>query len=447
MNALRPETLARLGPDLARLAEGAHHDPHGVLGLHRHDDGDVLLLYLPGVESVQIDGGKLLPRVPDTDFFGVEGALGLPRHYSLHCRDRHGHDWHRVDPYSFGPMLADDDLARFNAGKHFEAWRMQGAHAYAIDGIAGVRFTVWAPDAGRVSVVGPFCEWDGRRYPMRVRGATGVWELFIPGLTAGDLYKFEIRHRDSGSIWLRSDPYARAAERRPATASIVTPQTAHAWRDASWLAGRRSRDWLHAPMSIYEVHLGSWRKRLDGDYLNYRELADQLVPYVRGLGFTHVELLPIAEYPLDDSWGYQVTGQFAPTSRHGSPDDLRYFVDRCHEAGLGVLLDWVPGPLSARRARARELRRQRAVRIRRSAQGRAEATGARWSSTTSATKCAPSWSRAPATGSRNSISMACASMRSPRCCIWISASRQGEFVPNKYMAATTTSRPSISCAS
>ena len=343
MNALRPETLARLGADLARLAAGTHHDPHGVLGLHRHDDREVLLLYLPGVESVQIDGGELLPRVPDSDFFGVEGTLDLPHHYGLHCRDRHGHDWHRVDPYSFGPMLADDDLARFNAGKHFEAWRMQGAHAYAIDGIAGVRFTVWAPDAGRVSVVGPFCEWDGRRYPMRVRGATGVWELFIPGLAAGDLYKFEIRHRDSGSIWLCSDPYARAAEKRPATASIVNPQTAHAWRDASWLAGRRSRDWLHAPMSIYEVHLGSWRKRLDGDYLNYRELADQLVPYVRGLGFTHVELLPIAEYPLDDSWGYQVTGQFAPTSRHGSPDDLRYFVDRCHEAGLGVLLDWVPG--------------------------------------------------------------------------------------------------------
>ncbi len=204
-------------------------------------------------------------------------------------------------------------------------------------------FAVWAPDASRVSVVGPFCRWDGRRFPLRSRGASGVWELFLPGVGAHELYKYEIRNRVTGALHLKSDPVARAGERRPATASVVAPPPAHEFGDGAWMAARAQFDWQHAPISVYELHLGSWRRGADDGFLNYRELADQLVPWVQGTGFTHVELLPITEHPLDDSWGYQTTGYFAPTSRHGSPDDLRYFIDRCHQAGIGVLLDWVPG--------------------------------------------------------------------------------------------------------
>jgi 1,4-alpha-glucan branching enzyme len=210
-------------------------------------------------------------------------------------------------------------------------------------GILGTSFTVWAPDAERVSVVGPFCRWDGRCYPMRTLGASGVWELFLPGLAAGELYKFELRNRATGAIFLKSDPYMREAELRPATASRVVAPTAYEWGDAQWLRTRSERGWLHTPMSIYEMHLGSWRRGPMNEFLGYREIADQLVPYLSELGFTHVELMPIAEHPLDDSWGYQTTGYFAPTRRHGAPDDLRYFIDRCHRSGIGVLLDWVPG--------------------------------------------------------------------------------------------------------
>jgi len=315
-----------------------------VLG--RHDAGGgqcAILLHLPRAQAVSIAGGLEPRRIAQSDFFLWRGPAGLaPAHYRVHWRDPGG-THAREDPYSFAPEIDAGSLASFGQGAHHSAWDMLGALPRVRDGVAGVRFAVWAPHAERVSVVGPFCQWDGRQYPLSARGSSGVFELFVPGLAAGELYKFEIRHRDSGALALKADPYARAAELRPATASRVTAGTPFTWRDADWLAARAARNWLHAPMSIYEVHAGSWRRHANGGYYNWRELADTLVPYVKDLGYTHLELLPITEHPLDASWGYQATGYFAPTSRHGTPEDLRHFIDACHGAGLGVLLDWVPG--------------------------------------------------------------------------------------------------------
>ena len=268
----------------------------------------------------------------------------MPQHYRIAWHDAAGSRHEQIDPYSFSqPLLADTDLYLFNEGRHQQLWRSLGAHPLRIDGVDGVRFSVWAPNAERISVVGPFCAWDGRRFPMRARGQSGIWELFIPGLGGNDVYKFEIRARATGAIFLKSDPMARATEQRPATASVVEPIAGHRFNDAAWLSRRGAQDWLLAPMSIYEVHLGSWQRGPNGEFLTYRELAATLIPRVRELGFTHLELLPITEHPLDDSWGYQTTGYFAPTSRHGSADDLRFFIDQCHQSGIGVLLDWVPG--------------------------------------------------------------------------------------------------------
>jgi 1,4-alpha-glucan branching enzyme len=334
--------LEPLQQDLQRIASGRHHDPHAVLGAQLRDGRLALLVYLPAVQSVQAAAHEL-ERLPDSDFFFWQGTPGeLPAHYALHWTDSDGTAQTRIDPYSFSPAIDSGHLAAFSEGHHTSAWQLLGAEPMRIDGIDGVRFSTWAPNAERVSVVGPFCGWDGRRYPMRVLGSSGVWEIFIPGLGAGELYKFEIRNRGSGAVRLKTDPYGRAAEQRPGTASVVV-QSTHQWSDGGWLAARAASDWLHAPMSVYEVHCGSWRRHGDGRFYSWSELAAELIPYVRDAGFTHIELLPITEHPLDDSWGYQTTGFFAPTSRHGSPDELRSFIDQCHQAGIGVLLDWVPG--------------------------------------------------------------------------------------------------------
>jgi 1,4-alpha-glucan branching enzyme len=332
-----------LAHDRGRIAAGTHHDPHGVLGLRERGGLSTLLAYLPAARSATIDGRLELQRVPGSDFFHWQGPAGaLPHHYRICWRDSHDAPQERIDPYSFMPTIGERDLTAFSGGYEARAWQFLGAQCMQADGVDGVRFAVWAPNAERVSVAGPFCEWDGRRLPMRTLGASGVWELFVPGLGAGTLYKFEIRQRVNGAVMLKTDPYGRGTELRPGTASIVC-DSRYGWSDGDWLRARRERDWLHAPMSIYEVHAGSWRQHGDGTFYNYRELAAELIPYVCAQGFTHIELLPITEHPLDDSWGYQTTGYFAPTSRHGSPDDLRYFVDQCHQAGIGVLLDWVPG--------------------------------------------------------------------------------------------------------
>jgi len=335
--------LSSLHQDLERIAGARHHHPSAILGRHAHDIGDVVILYLPGAQDVRIDGRHDARRHGNSDFFVWSGARGqLPPHYRVAWTDAHGGAREAYDPYAFPAPPDGDALARFSEGRSTDAWQLLGAHVCTIDGIPGVRFAVWAPNAERVSVVGDFNEWDGRRQPLDVHGASGVWTIFIPGLAPGSLYKFELRNRDNGTVHLKADPYGRQFELRPGTAALVAAPSSYAWGDNEWRARRSKRDWLHAPMSVYEVHLGSWRRAPDGGFLNYRDLAHELVPYVERLGFTHIELLPVTEHPLDDSWGYQTTGYFAPTSRHGTPDDLRYFVDHCHRHGIGVLLDWVP---------------------------------------------------------------------------------------------------------
>jgi len=339
-------THASSDPGIARLLEGRHHDPFAVLGRHPLGDGRVLVrVFAPATLEVSLpEIGVELARLGATDLFEYRGEAGrLPARYRLRRRTDRGEVIEEVDPYCFPPQLDEAQIAAFGAGGHWHAWWLLGAHLVAADGCAGVRFAVWAPEAERVSVVGDFNGWDGRRHPMRSRGGSGVWELFIPGLGAGRNYKYEIRNRWSAELLLKGDPYARLTELRPATASVIAAPSAWQWGDGEWLARRAAGDWLHAPLSVYEVHLGSWRRRADGGFPNYREIADELVPYVAELGFTHVEFLPVSEHPLDDSWGYQPSGYFAPSRRFGDPDDFRCLVDRLHQAGIGVILDWVPG--------------------------------------------------------------------------------------------------------
>jgi len=334
-----------LTPDLSALLEARHHDPFASLGRHPQPDGTVIVRALrpDTAELAIVEAGVTLARKQGTDLFEWRGpGAVVPPRYRLRAVSGQGVVTEGYDPYCFGPQLDEAALAAFNGGHHNAAHHLLGSHPWQADGIPGVRFAVWAPNAERVSVVGDFNRWDGRVHPMRVRGGTGVWELFVPGL-GENLYKFEIRNRHSGALRLKADPFGRAYEQRPATATRYQPPVPYRWQDADWLARRRERDWLHEPMSIYEVHLGSWRRRADGATPGYRELAAELVPYAVGQGFTHVEFLPLTEYPLDESWGYQAVGYFAPTSRYGSPDDFRHLVDCCHQAGLGVILDWVPG--------------------------------------------------------------------------------------------------------
>jgi 1,4-alpha-glucan branching enzyme len=333
-------------PDVERLLHGRLHEPRRVLGPHAHGAEEVVVRVLrPDSSRIRlVEPAVELMRVGDTALFEWKGpSASIERPYRIRWESHDGR-WHEgYDPYSFPLEIDEADLSRFAAGSHIHAHRFLGAQMRTIAGVRGVRFAVWAPNAERVSVVGTFNHWDGRYNPMSARGSSGVWELFIPELPAGELYKYEIYVRDSRELKLKTDPYGAAFEIRPATASVTTAPPTFEWNDAEWVAQRARRDWLKEPISIYEVHLGSWRRSASGHFLSYRELAAQLGDYVKDLGFTHVELLPITEHPFDDSWGYQCTGYFAPTSRHGSPDDLRAFIAELHRQGLGVLLDWVPG--------------------------------------------------------------------------------------------------------
>ena len=287
--------------ELSRISEVRHHDPFSVLGRHPDPAGVVLRAHLPQVTEVRIaDNGAAMTRLPGTDIFEWRGdGSGLPMHYSLIWRDDANREHIARDPYTFLPQVGDLDLHLFGEGRHRHAYRVLGSHEHEVDGVAGVLFAVWAPNAERVSVVGDFNRWDGRRHPMRVRGGSGVWELFIPDLDVGRVYKYEIRSRESGAILLKADPYAQRHELRPRTASIVEPASAFAWSDAEWLEKRAQADWQHRPMSVYEVHLGSWQRDVEGEFLNYRELAVRLVEYVKETGFSHIELLPITEHPFD----------------------------------------------------------------------------------------------------------------------------------------------------
>ncbi|AFJ02166.1 1,4-alpha-glucan (glycogen) branching enzyme, GH-13-type [Methylophaga frappieri] len=326
-----------------KIVEARHHDPFSILGFHRQSEHATVTLFLPDCESVKLAGGQEFTRIPQSDFFvwqGAMSAISLPIKLQKTLKD--GRQLESWDPYSFPPQLSDYDLHLFSEGRHWHAYQMLGAHPTEVNNVSGVLFSVWAPNAQRVSVVGEFNGWDGRRHPMRVRGGSGVWELFIPALQANDLYKFEIRNHHDGSLHLKTDPYAQSCELRPGTASKVF-QSEYQWHDQDWMAQRERANWLHSPQNIYEVHLGSWRRHAENRFYSYNELADDLVDYVKQMGFSHIELLPVTEHPFDMSWGYQTTGYYAATSRFGTPDEFRYLVDRCHQENIGVLLDWVPG--------------------------------------------------------------------------------------------------------
>jgi len=343
-NSSSMATTASLPEALVRIVEARHHDPFEVLGKHRDGQEDIVRAFLPHCSDARIvETGAPLTRIANTDLFEWRGAGGsVPARYQLAWTDRDGIEWLDYDPYCFPSQLGDLDLHLFGEGRHLHAYRFLGAQLCEVDGVKGTRFAVWAPGAERISVVGDWNHWDGRFHPMRARGDSGVWELFIPGVSAHANYKYEIRNREYGSIQLKTDPYGQAFELRPGTAS-VTHHDAYTWNDQPWMQARAHRSWLHAPMSVYEVHLGSWQRDGQGQFLNYRTLAEWLVNYVKETGFTHIELLPVTEHPFDGSWGYQTTGYFAPTSRFGNPDDFRFFVDHCHQNGVGVILDWAPG--------------------------------------------------------------------------------------------------------
>jgi 1,4-alpha-glucan branching enzyme len=325
---------------LADLEAGRSGDPFGMLGPH---DGRLLVLTpgASGVEAVsQHDGEWIVALKP----LGQKGLFvaELPGAISYRLRISWGGVIQETeDPYSFGLLLGELDLHLINEGRHRELARCLGAHVMQIDGVNGVRFAVWAPNAMRVSVVGDFNAWDGRRHPMRCRQPSGVWELFIPRLQAGERYKFELLDRNWQVLPLRADPVAQQAEVPPATASVIPNPTPLRWTDDAWLAQRAGRQSVGAPLSIYELHAPSWR-HADGHSLDWHDLADKLIPYAVDMGFTHIELLPIMAHPFGGSWGYQPLGQFAPIATLGTPEALGLFIDRCHAAGLGVILDWVP---------------------------------------------------------------------------------------------------------
>ncbi|UCE88181.1 MAG: 1,4-alpha-glucan branching enzyme, partial [Pseudomonadota bacterium] len=298
VNTTETESPRTLSEDLLRVSEARHHDPFSVLG--RHSDGaqECVRAFLPHAQWARIGkDGPRLERLGDSDFFEWCGTPGTARgHYRLHWEDSHGHERSACDPYTFPPQLAGFDLHLFGEGKHWHIYRVLGAHPHEADGIPGVLFATWAPSAERVSVVGDFNRWDGRQHPMRVRGGSGVWELFIPELEPGTLYKFEIRNRESGELGVKSDPYGQQFEKRPKTASIVAADSEYVWQDQGWMAGRAETDWLRAPISIYEAHPGSWQRDEQGEFLDYHELASRMVAYCQEMGFTHIELLPITEH-------------------------------------------------------------------------------------------------------------------------------------------------------
>ncbi len=269
--------------------------------------------------------------------------MSFPPEYLVAFIFSDGSTWEHDSPYRFLPTLGEQDLHFLGEGKHYHLYDKMGAHPREFEGVPGVSFAVWAPNARRVSVIGAFNNWDGRLFPMRTMGSTGVWELFIPGLRAGELYKYEIK-TSTGELRIKTDPYAFAMESRPATASMIWDVDRYEWADYQWMEDRKAKNLFAGPMNIYELHLGSWMRVADegNRWAGYREVAQPLADHVKKYGFTHVELMPIMEHPYDASWGYQVTGYFAPTSRFGTPDDFKYFVDVLHQNGIGLILDWVP---------------------------------------------------------------------------------------------------------
>ncbi|MPQ76123.1 1,4-alpha-glucan branching protein GlgB [Hydrogenovibrio sp. JE_KL2] len=344
VSVITEDELKRIEQDIARLHSGTHHDPFQVLGCHETGKHWEIRVWLPTAEQAMVENTHALTRIDGTDMFVAKitktAKKSLPQHFNVQWTEADGSTHEVVSPYTFLPTVGELDMHLFQEGRHWHVYDILGAHFKTVDGISGVQFAVWAPAANRVSVVGDFNGWHGLRHPMRTIGG-GVWELFIPGLHPGDIYKFEIRNARTGYCHTKTDPYAKWMEVRPKTGSVVY-HSEYEWQDQSWLTNRAEDQWATSPMNIYEVHLGSWQRDDDGNFLSYREIAHRLVEYVKWMGFSYIELLPITEHPLDQSWGYQTTGYFAPTSRFGSPDDFRYLVDHCHQNGIGVYLDWVP---------------------------------------------------------------------------------------------------------
>jgi 1,4-alpha-glucan branching enzyme len=331
------------------LAGARHSDPFSILGPHVEPGGLVVRAFQPSAERIEVlhpGGSTLMTRVHDSGVF--EARLPGQREivdYRLRVTYSDGHALAIDDPYRYGPVISEYDVYLFSQGKHTRIYDKLGAHLMRHGNAEGVHFGVWAPNAARVSVVGDFNAWDGRVHPMRRLSPSGVWEIFIPGLAAGERYKFEIRSTQHGELLLKADPYGFLFEKPPLSASVVARRE-HAWGDAQWLIDRAGlHAWLDRPMAIYEVHLGSWARVPEerNRPLTYTELAERLIPYVKEMGYTHIELLPVMEHPFFGSWGYQVTGFFAPSARYGTPDEFKAFVDACHQNGIAVILDWVPG--------------------------------------------------------------------------------------------------------
>lgn len=350
------ERRPSINKDAELIIQADHHDPFAYLGMHiiKSKDKDMVVARTYNPEAwkallVDVENeNNIYPmeRIhPDGLFEVLISERDKLFQYRFRYIDSSGKTLEMWDPYSFSPIMSDYDIHLFGEGKNYFVYNRLGSHQLTVNNISGVYFAVWAPNARRVSVVGGFNKWDGRRHPMRVLGSSGIWELFIPGLFEGELYKYEIKARD-GSIFLKSDPYGFFFEERPRTATVVySIDNKYKWGDHGWIREREKKDMLSSPVAIYEVHLGSWRRKVEdgGGYLTYGESANELVDYVKEMGFTHIEFLPVAEHPYDGSWGYQVTGYYAPTSRYGRPEDFMYLVDRCHQNGIGVILDWVPG--------------------------------------------------------------------------------------------------------
>jgi 1,4-alpha-glucan branching enzyme len=334
--------------ELEAIVGGYHGDAFSVLGPHTKDkDGSrgpwEVRAFLPQAREAQVIlNGKTVPmkRVHDAGMF-VSDVPSEPGAYRLRVTDHSGTTLEQEDPYRFGPLLSQFDVHLHAEGTNYEGYNSFGAHLAKVGDIAGTRFAVWAPNAILVSLIGDFNGWDNRRHPMRLREG-GVWELFVPGVGPGTPYKYSVKSRFHGYSEQKSDPYGFWMETPPKSASLVADIDHFQWNDSQWMEDRGRTNWLERPMSIYEVHLGSWRKDGDGRPLSYRELATTLVPYLKDLGYTHIEMMPIAEHPYSLSWGYQVVGYFAPTSRYGSPNDLQFFIDACHQNGIGVIMDWVP---------------------------------------------------------------------------------------------------------
>src|SRR6266700_701321 len=342
--------IAGLPPDeLNSFLAGTHSDPFRVLGPHRVGNDLEIRVFQPDASKIEIVPnrqaiGPIMAERIQRDGFFCATVPGATRDLDYHLRitTSDGSEFLTRDPYQYGPIMGEVDLHLFGEGKHWQIYDKFGAHLRTIGDAAGVYFAVWAPNAQRVSVTGDFNGWDGRVNPMRKLVGSGVWELFLPGVLEGAHYKFEIRTQ-TGALLLKSDPFAFFNQHGLSTSSLIYNLDRYQWSDAEWMEARRRRDWPKSPISIYEVHLGSWRRHADeGRQFSYLELAETLVPYVLEMGYTHIELLPIAEHPFEGSWGYQVTNYYAPTSRFGTPDEFRHFVDACHRAGIGVIMDWVP---------------------------------------------------------------------------------------------------------